>query len=152
MIEERLNQDLKQALLSGDKQTVSALRTLKSTILYAKVAEGSSRTEAMADAQLVSILQKEAKKRQESADLYIQGGSAERAQAELTEKRIIEKYLPVQLDEAQVSQLVAKVLVEFGDAVSGASIGQVIGKVKDAAAGAADGALIARIVKERLQK
>src|ERR1700685_738173 len=98
MLEEKINQDLKTALLGGDGLGVSTLRGLKSAILYAKIAS-TNRDEALSDSTLIVLLQKEAKKRQESADLYKQGGNEARAKTELDEKKIIEGYLPAQLSE-----------------------------------------------------
>jgi len=151
MLEDKLNQDLKQALLARDAFTASALRGLKSAVLYAKVAEKMPRDEATPDALFITVLQKEAKKRQESADLYRQGGSEDKAASELAAKAITERYLPQQLDESQLAALVDEAIVSLGEADQRA-MGQVIGIVRAKAAGAADGALIARLVKERLQK
>ncbi len=151
MLEDRLNQDLKRALLSRDAFTVSTLRGLKSAILYAKVAEGLPRDTAAPDAAVVAVLQKEAKKRQESAELYKQGGSEDKAANELAEKAIVERYLPAQLDEMQIGALIEEAIAEMGD-VDQRAMGQIIATVRDKAAGSADGALIARLVKERLQK
>lgn len=151
MVEERLNQDLKRALLAGEKFTVSTLRTLKSVILYEKVATGAVRDQALNDGVVFGILKKEAKKRQESADLYTQGGSIDRAQSELAEKAIIEQYLPAQMDELQVKALVEEAIRDIGRTDLSA-MGIIISAVKDSAAGAADGVVIARLVKERLQQ
>lgn len=148
MLEDKLNQDLKAAMIAGDKPLVTTLRGLKSALLYAKIA-GHGRDKAMPDAEVVTVLQKEAKKRQESADLYLQGGSHEKADAELFEKQVIEQYLPAQLAEDDVKKLVEEAVNELGTA-SQANMGQLISAVRQKAAGAADGALIARLVKERL--
>ena len=150
MIEERLNQDLKQALLGGDKFTVNTIRTLKSVILYAKVSQGASREEPLADELLFPILQKEVKKRQESAALYQQGGSQQRADDELAEKRIIEQYLPKQLSEAEIETLVGQALASMGSDPQ-PNIGAVMARAKKEATGLLDGATLARIVKEKLQ-
>src|SRR5437870_5728591 len=101
MLENKLEQDIKDALLAGNSQKVTTLRTLKSALLNVKVAEGK-RESGLSDDEVIAIFSKEAKKRQESADLYQQGGDATRAAAELTEKAIIEEYLPAQLSEAEV--------------------------------------------------
>ncbi len=134
-------------MIAGDKPLVTTLRGLKSAILYAKIA-GQSRDKAMSDGEIIAVLQKEAKKRQESADLYVQGGSNEKAQSELFEKRVIEKYLPAQLSEQEVSELVEWAVGELGNGAQ--SMGPVIALVRQRAGGSADGALIARLVKERL--
>src|SRR4051812_34462418 len=105
MLEERIEQDLKRALLAKDERTVSTLRGLKSAILNAKIASGK-RESGLEDAEVLSILGKEAKKRQESADLYVQGGDQSRADAEIAEKAIIDAFLPAQLSEAEIARLV----------------------------------------------
>lgn len=149
MLEDRLNQDLKAALLAGDKALVTTLRGLKSSLLYAKIAS-QSRDQAMPDEAVIAVLQKEAKKRQESADLYQKGGNAERAEAELRERAIIEGYLPKQLSEAEVAAKVDEAITNLGD--ERPQMGVVIAAVKQTTAGAADGAMIARMVRERLGK
>ena len=149
MLEDKINQDLKAALLAGNKPLTTTLRGLKSSLLYAKIAN-QSRDQAMSDEAVIAVFQKEAKKRQESADLYLRGGNSERAQAELREKVVIESYLPKQLSEQEVLQKVDEAIEEIGS--ENAQMGPVIAKVKQLTAGAADGALIARLVRERLGK
>jgi uncharacterized protein len=149
MIKSQLEQDLKQALLAGDSNRTTVLRGLKSVILYAEVAAGS-RESGLPETEVVSLLQKEAKKRQESADLYIQGGDQARADQELSEKKIIETYLPAQLSEDQITELVDKAIAETG-ATEQKQMGAVIAKVKEASQGAADGATVARIARQRLE-
>jgi len=150
MLEDTLNSDLKRALLDGDKQLVATLRGLKSALLYAKIA-ANTRDQATPDEVIIAVLQKEAKKRQESADLYRQGGSSERAAAELEEKAIIEHYLPQQLNEDEVVKLVNEVIASM-DQVDRSAMGAIIAKVKAQASGRADGSTIARIVKAHLEK
>src|SRR5581483_2528093 len=96
--------DLKQAMLAGDKTLVETLRGLKSAIQYAEVAAGTRGSDD--DQAVQAVLAKEAKKRQESADLYQQGGNNEKAQVELAEKAVIEKYLPEQMSEAAIAAIV----------------------------------------------
>ncbi len=150
MLEDKINQDLKIALLGGDKVLATTLRGLKSSLLYAKIAS-NSRDRQMPDEAVISVLQKEAKKRQESADLYRQGGSDERAEAELQEKQVIEKYLPTPLSEAELTSIITTVIGSYSGSYS-AALGAVIAQVKEETAGRADGALIARIVKEKLSQ
>lgn len=149
-IKEQIDQDLKKAMLAGDKTLVTTLRGLKSVILYAEVASGN-REAGLDDEAVIVLLQKEAKKRQESADLYVQGGSGDKASLELDEKKVIETYLPAQLDEAAVRQLVQSAISKLG-ATSMAQMGQVIGAVKQEAGASVDGSLVARITKELLSQ
>lgn len=147
-VKQQIDADLKTAMLAGDKTLVTTLRGLKAAILNAEVAEGV-RDAGLADDKIITLLQKEAKKRQESADLYIQGDREESARAELTEKTVIEKYLPAQLSEEEITALVDEA-VAASDAQGMQAMGQVIGAVKAKAGASADGAAIARIVKEKL--
>jgi uncharacterized protein YqeY len=148
-IEGRLTQDLKAAMLAGQQHRVLTLRGLKSNLLYAKVAKNGPRDEELPDSEVLDILAREAKKRQESADLYTQGGNAEKATAELEEKAIIETYLPKQLSEGELKDVIERVVDELG-ADSMSRMGAVIGKVKQEVGVTADGAVVARLVKERL--
>jgi uncharacterized protein YqeY len=148
MLEQKLEQDIKSAMLSGNAQRVSVLRQVKSVLLNAKVASGK-RESGLSDEEVLPILAKEAKKRQESADLYRQGGNQERADAELAEKAIIEEYLPAQLSEQEIIELVEKVIAEK-DVTDMSSMGLVIGEVKKRAGPSADGGIIAGVVKEHL--
>lgn len=148
MIKQRLNDDVKTAMLNGDKLRLETLRGLKSAILYAEVAAGK-REEGLSDTEIEALFAKEAKKRQESADLYEKGGANDKADKELSEKAIIEEYLPEQMSEADITALVEKAIIELG-ATGPQAMGQVIGKVKQIAGSAADGGLIAKITKEKL--
>ena len=135
-------------MLGGDKQKVTTLRGLKSALLNVKVATGK-RQSGLTDDEILLVLAKEAKKRQESADLYLQGHDQNRADAELAEKVLIEAYLPPQLSEDEIKQLINEVITQTGADKS--AMGQIIGQVKARAGASADGGLIARLVKEKLQ-
>lgn len=148
MIKQSIEQDLKAAMLAGDKRLVTVLRTVKGVILDAEIAKGVRET-GLPEDEVVALLQKESKKRGEAAALYESGNDAERAANERYEQEVLSNYLPAQLSEAEVAQIVDDVLSELGD-VDMQQMGRVIGAVKAKAGPAADGALIAKIVKERL--
>ncbi len=145
---DEIEQDLKQAMLAGNKDQVMILRGLKSAILYVEVAENKRET-GLNDDEVIALLQKESKKRQESADLYRQGNDEVRAAREDLEKKIIEKYLPAQLGEQEILKVVEAEIAKL-DNPSVKDMGSVIGAVKAACGGAADGAVIARLTKEKL--
>ncbi|MEI7522593.1 MAG: GatB/YqeY domain-containing protein [Candidatus Saccharibacteria bacterium] len=147
-LKNQIDADIKVAMLAGEKTLVTTLRGLKSAILNVEVAKGARET-GLPDSEITDILAKEAKKRQESADMYIQGNSKERADAELQEKAIIERYLPKQLSEQEIQQIINEVTAELGTSVQ--QMGQIIGAVKAKTSGSADGAIIAKLVKEKLQ-
>jgi uncharacterized protein YqeY len=149
MLEQKIEQDLKAAMLAGDSQKVSTLRGLKSTLLNVKIAAGK-RDSGLSDDEVLVQLGKQAKQRQESADMYVQGGDQARADAELAEKAIIEAYLPAQLSESEIIKLIDEVIAQTG-ASGPAAMGQVIGQVKARVGATAKGAVIAKLVKEKLQ-
>ncbi len=147
-LKERIEQDLKTALLGGDKDTATVLRGLKSVILNAEIAAGE-REAGLADAKVVDLLKREVKSRTESAELYLKGADQQRADKELTEKKIIETYLPAQLSDEELRVLIDDA-VKTTSATGPQAMGQVIGLVKQKTGGTADGARIAAIVKETL--
>jgi uncharacterized protein YqeY len=148
-IKETIDSDIKSAMLAGDKVLVTTLRGLKSAILYAEVANGTRDT-GLSDQEVTSIFQKEAKKRQESAELYRKGNNLISAEAEEAEHAVIQSYLPEMLSEDEVRKLV-KAQADELQLVSTQQMGQLISAVKQKAGGAVDGALVARIAKEYLQ-
>jgi uncharacterized protein YqeY len=148
MLEDKLEQDIKTALLAGDSIKATTLRGLKAVLLNDKVAK-NKREEGLSDDEVIALFSKEAKKRQESADLYVQGGNQEKADAELKEKTLIETYLPEQLSEQEVINIIESVIKE-GEYSGMQSMGQVVSKVKEKTGPAADGSFIAKIVKEKL--
>jgi len=149
-MQDQIERDLKTALLAGDKPKAETLRGLKSALLNEAIAQ-NARDSGLSDEQIQKILARESKKRQEAADLYQQGGSPERAGAELAEKTIIDAYLPEQLSEADVSKIVDEQIAAAGQPTM-QDMGRIIGAVKAKTAGQADGGLIARLVKEKLNQ
>lgn len=147
-LKERIDSDIKTAMLAGEKDKSMTLRGLKSAILNAEI-ESNKRDQGLSDEEVITVLQKESKKRQESADLYRQGGNEEKAGAELAENELIKAYLPEQMSDQEVSAVVEKAIAETG-ATNMQSMGQVIGRVKSELGSRADGAVIAKLVKERL--
>jgi uncharacterized protein len=147
-VQQQLEQDLKTAMLAGDTQRVTVLRSLKSAITYAKVA-GKNKVDTLSDAEVLQIFAKEAKKRQESADGFRAGGNQQSAADELAEKAIIEAYLPPALSETEVIKLIDQAITKLPEK-SPRAMGQIIAEVKVTSEGRAEGALIAKLVKERL--
>lgn len=149
MIKQTIDQDIKSAMLAGDKPLVQALKTLKSAILYAEVA-ASKRDEGLSDQEVIALLQKELKKRTEAAKLFEQGGNAESAAYEHFEETVIKKYLPQQLTEDEINGLIDTAITELNIELNNQAMGTLIAAVKQKSGGAADGALTARLVKARL--
>src|SRR5579864_5824771 len=97
-IQDQIESDLKSALLAGNKTTVETLRTVKSALQNEAINSGV-RDSGLSDEAAQKILASEAKKRTEAAEIYAKAGATDRAQAELAEKAIIEKFLPQQMTE-----------------------------------------------------
>jgi uncharacterized protein YqeY len=147
-VQDKIEQDLKQALLSGDKPKAETLRTIKSSLLNEAIAQGA-RDSGLPDEQIQKILARESKKRQEAADLYQKGGAADRASAELAEKAIIDAYLPKQLSEEEITKAVNEEVAKAGSPTM-QDMGRIIGAVRGRLGSQADGALIAKLVKDKL--
>lgn len=147
-ITDKIDQDLKAALLAGEKDKATVLRGVKSAILNEEIAKGV-REKGLDEPELIALLKKEAKKRQESADLYQDAGETARANQELSEKEIINQYLPAEMSDDEVQKLVEDAIQEIGE-VTPQTMGKIIGLVKQRSGGAADGAKVAALVKERM--
>ncbi len=148
MLKEKLQSDLKAAMLSGDKQRVSVLSMLKGAILNQEIADGT-RNLGLTDEQVLSVFAKESKKRSDAAAMYEQAGRTEQAQAELFEQSVIAEYLPKQLSDEEITKVINEVIQTITDP-SMKQMGQVIGAVKAKLGQTADGGKIAQLVKEKL--
>lgn len=149
-MEDQINSDLKAAMLGGDKTKTETLRGIKAALLNEAITLGARDT-GLSDEQIQKVLSKESKKRAEAAEMYTQGGSADRAQAETAEKAIIDAYLPDQLDESVILEAINSQISELG-ATGPADMGRVIGAVKAKLGAGADGSTVARLAKEALNQ
>ncbi len=149
-MQDKIDADIKTAMLAGDKTKAETLRGLKAAILNETIAQGA-RDSGLSDEQIEKVLSKEAKKRTEAAEMYKQGNSAERAEAELAEKAVIDAYLPDQVDESAIASAVSEEVAKF-DSPTPADMGKIIGAVRAKLGAGADGATIARLVKDQISK
>lgn len=146
----QIENDMKAALLSGNRFEVDTLRGLKAAILNEEVATGK-RDAGLSDTETEVIVAREIKKRRESAKLYRDNGRDDLAEPEEQEIAVLEKYLPEQLSEDELRELVSSKIAELG-ATGPQDMGKVIGAVKTQAGSTADGATLARLTKELLTK
>lgn len=146
----RLHADLTAAMKARDEVATSTLRMVRAAIINAEVA-GDVAIE-LTDEQTIAVLQSEAKKRTEAAEVYAQAGRAESAAKERTELAIIERYLPAAMSDAELAALVdEEIAVAAAAGAEGPkAMGQVIRAVRERAGPAADGGRIAAAVKSRL--
>lgn len=148
-LKDKINNDLKAALLSGDRFKGEVLRSIKAVILNEEVAKGA-REIGLDDENIEKLLVTEVKKRSESADLYEKAGRDELAKDEHKEAEIISAYLPQQLSEAEIESVVEQAISELG-ATDPSALGKVIGAVKTKLGNTASGAVIAKIAKNALK-
>ena len=146
MLRESIDEQLKSAMKSGDAVTVSVLRMLKSAIRYVEIEKGHP----LSDDDIVQVVSREGKKRRESIEQFEQGGRADLVEKETAELRILARYLPEQLDEAELAGIAREVISEL-NATSKADKGRVMGALMQRVRGRADGKLVNRIVDELLE-
>jgi uncharacterized protein len=147
-LKDTIQNDMKAALLGGDRFVGDTLRNLKAAILNEEVAQ-NKRDEGLSDEEIEKIIAREVKKRNESITLYEQNARPELAEEERKEAAVLATYLPQQLTEDEIREL-AKTVIESMDNVGPSVMGQVIGGVKAKAGNTADGATVAKVVKELL--
>jgi uncharacterized protein len=137
---ERIQTDTRDAMKAGERDRVGALRMLASALQQdAKLGKGDE----------VAVLQRERKNRLEAAEAFREGGRAEAAESEESEARVIESYLPEQLSDEELGELVG-VAVEESGAESPSEIGKVMSLVMPRVEGRADGKRVSEAVRERL--
>ena len=144
---EKVNEDIKTAMKERDKVALETLRNIKKVFLEAMTAPGANDT--LEDADALKMIQKLAKQGKESAQTYIDAGRQDLADAELAQVSVIERYLPEQLSEAEIENIV-KTIIEQTGAASMKDMGKVMGLANKQLAGKADGKTISGIVKKLL--
>lgn len=144
-MENRLREDLKQAQLMANGLVVATLRLLLSEIRNTQIAKG----QVLSDDDVTQVIQKELKKRRESAEVFKQGNRHELAEREEAEAAVLEKYLPEQMSDEELTKIIEAVITEVG-ASEVKDMGRVIGAVRQKVGSLADGAKISQIVKEKL--
>jgi uncharacterized protein YqeY len=141
--------DIKTAMLARDKVALEALRGMKKEFLEAKTAKGSDGL--LADDVAIKIIQKMIKQRKESAQIYTEQNRPELAENELAEAAVIEKYLPVQMTDAELEAAVTAIIAQVG-AAGPQDMGKVMGVASKQLAGKIEGRLISEKVKALLGK
>lgn len=150
MLKEQIQKDIITALKGGNKLELSVLRFVMSEIKYAEIdkhpASPAGRKE-LTDEEVITVLQKEMKKRKEAIDMFRKNNREEVALVEEKQLIVIEKYLPQQMDQKEIEQIVDATIKVIG---SNPQMGEVIGMVMAKLKGRADGKLIADLVRNKL--
>jgi len=145
-LKEQIIKDMTGAMKSKDELTLSTLRMLKAEIMKYEV---SGKDMMATDEIVVDLIKKMIKQRKEAAEGFTQGGNAESAQKELDEIEILKKYMPEQMSEDQVKEIVKQTISEMGATQS--DFGKVMGAVMAKLKGKADGNIVSKVVKDLLQ-
>ncbi|CAB4594205.1 unannotated protein [freshwater metagenome] len=146
-LKERLKTDLTEAIRSRDEITSGTIRMILTAITMEEVSGKESRE--LADAEVITVLSREAKKRREAAEAFDAGGRTDKATLERAEGEIIAKYLPEQLSDAQLNEMIKAAIAETG--ASGPSgMGLVMKIIAPKIAGKADGGVVSAAVKAAL--
>jgi uncharacterized protein len=143
---DQINNDLKEAMKAKDKETLTALRAIKSQLLLAATEKGGGESDEEAG---IKMLQKLVKQRKESAELYKSQGRDDLADPELAEAAIIEKYLPKQLSEDELKPILQAIIDKVG-AAGPQDMGKVMGAASKELGGKADGKTISTVVRQLL--
>ena len=145
-LEQKINDDIKTAMLARQQEKLEALRAIKAALLLEKTKEGST---AIDEAMELKILQTLVKQRRESGDIYQNAGRQDLAGKEIFEASIIETYLPKQMPEEEVTAIIRGIIAATG-ATSVKDMGRVMGVATKELAGKADNKLISGIIKNLL--
>jgi len=146
-LEEKINQEIKSAMIAKDSVALRGLRAIKAAILLAKT-EKAGIDQLTPDAEN-KVLQKLVKQRKESAEIYKSQGRDDLYQIEVEEQQVIEKFLPKQLERSEIEKVVKDIIQEVG-AVGMKDMGKVMGLANQKLAGQADGKTISELVKSSL--
>lgn len=146
-LQQNIDQDIKSAMLGKDSTRLRGLRAIKAALLVAKTEKGAQET--LTEEAEIKVLQKLAKQRKESAEIYQSQNRQDLYQIEQEELQVIEAYLPKQLDKSAVSDLIKEIISKTG-AAGIKDMGKVMGVASKELAGKADGKTISELVKELL--
>jgi uncharacterized protein YqeY len=146
---EKINEDIKRTMLARDKRKLEALRAIKAALLLAKTGKDMSSGEIPPEVEM-QLLQKLVKQRKEAAQIFITQNRADLAEEETYQAGIIEEYLPKQMGEDELREVIKSIVAETG-ASSIKDMGKVMGLASKQLAGKADNKAISNIVKEILQ-
>ena len=150
MLKDKIQEDLKQATKARDELRLSVIRMLKSAIQYHEIQKGGAGYEAT-DEDVIEVIGREVKKRNEAIELYKKGGREELAQKEEKELEILKTYLPEQMSEGEVRKLVEEEIARTG-ASGMQDMGKVMGSLMPKVKGHADATLVSTLVRKQLAK
>ena len=146
-LEKKINESIKDSMKSKDTLRLESLRAIKAAILLEKTKTGSK--DEVDEVVIIKILQKMVKQRNESAKIYNEQKREELANIETSQSKLISEFLPDQLSETELSELIDSVIKDL-NAESMKDMGKVISVVSQEASGKAEGRIIAEMIKSKL--
>ena len=146
-LKEKLQNDLTEAMRARDEVRSSTIRMILTAIKNEEVAGKEARE--LSDAEVITVLSREAKKRREAAEAFEQAGAKDRADMEKAEGVVIAEYLPVQLGESEIKEMITAAIAETG-ATGPQQMGLVMKSIQPKIAGRADGGVVSSLVKAAL--
>jgi uncharacterized protein YqeY len=146
-LKDRLNDDLHSAMKSRDELTTSTLRMALTAVRNAETAGDAAKV--LSDDEVLAVLTKEAKKRREAANAFAGAGRTDQAAKENAEGEILDRYLPAQLSDGEIAELVAGAL-QAGGFTTKAQMGPAMKAAQVAVAGRAEGGRVAAAVRQQL--
>jgi uncharacterized protein YqeY len=151
MLRERFTTEMKEAMKAGEKGRLGAIRLIQAALKDKDIEARGAGKEPLSDEEILALLQKMVKQRQESITMYEQGGRAELAQQERDEVTVISSYLPQQMDEAETKAAIEAAIADTG-AASMKDMGKVVAALRAKYAGRMDFAKASGLVKDLLPK
>ncbi|MBI1863634.1 GatB/YqeY domain-containing protein [Candidatus Woesebacteria bacterium] len=142
MISDTIQKQITDALKAKDETRLIALRMLSTALSYARIDKMSDLNEE----EELTVVKKEAKKRKDAIEIYDKANQKERAEKERAELKILEEYLPKQMDDEQLSKIIDEVLSGMDDK---SNMGRVIGEVMKKTRGQAEGKRVSELVKSK---
>lgn len=143
---EQLEQDMKLAMRNKDKFKLSVIRMVRSSIKYVEIDQGS----ALTDEQVIDVLTREVKQRRDSLQEFENANRSDLTQNVRDEIKVLQKYLPEQLSEAEINKIVRETIKEIG-AIKKSDMGKVMSALMPKVKGKADGKIVSKLVQDSLE-
>jgi len=145
LLEDQILEDMKSAMKAGHKAELATIRMIRAQLKDARIDKGSD----LSEEEVVTVLQQAAKRRRESIDMYQKGNRQDLVEKEQEELKIVQKYLPEQMSEEEIKQLIAQNIAKLG-ITSEKDIGKLMGNIMTLAKGKADGKVVQQLARTAL--
>jgi len=148
-LKERINEDIKAAIKAGDKIRLEAIRAIKKDIIEKETSEKRAHRSELTPEEELEVLTAMVKRRRDSIEQFKKAGRTDLVDEEIKQLAVIEQYLPAQLSEEEIKEVLKKIILQVG-AVSAKDFGKVMGAAMKELKGKADGSLVQKLAKELL--